>query len=100
MSQRTIWRILTVTIIVILSAALLSGQTAVQSRSSESGALGRYQLEDGPVTKVFDTYTGKLYLWLPRDEKAGKEPYIFVQDPINATGTQVEIKWITKPAGK
>ena len=39
----------------------------------------------------FDTYTGKSYVWMLRDEKKGTEPYLFVQDPVNATGTTVAL---------
>lgn len=98
MAKRSILGVFAV--LLLLFAAFVSGQAATQGRSSEGNSSGRYQLDDGPVTKVFDTHTGKLYVWLPRDEKAGKDPYIFVQDPVNATGTHVEITWNTKLAGK
>jgi len=97
MSQRVPW-ILLAAVIAGLFASLVSGQISPQSRGPEGNSLGRYQLFDGPVTKVFDTYTGKSYMWFPRDEKEKTDPYLFVQDPINATGTTVAIKWQAKTA--
>ena len=99
MLKRTIW-VPTLLVTLILCAALVVGQSNSQGQSSAEKAAGRYQLMDGAVTKVFDSHTGKVYLWFPRDEKENTDPYVFVQDPVNATGTRVEIKWSTKTAVK
>jgi hypothetical protein len=99
MSQRMFW-ILLAAVLAGLLATLASAQNSTQARASGGNAIGRYQLVDGPVTKVFDTYTGKSYVWFPRDEKEKTDPYLFVQDPVNATGTTVAIRWEMRPAGK
>jgi hypothetical protein len=97
MAQRAPW-LSSIVLFALLTAAIVSGQTMGQSRTDQTTEKGRYQFIDGAVTKIFDTQTGKMYLWFPRDEKANENPYIFVQDPINGTGTTVEIKWNKKPA--
>jgi hypothetical protein len=85
-------------VVALLTAAILAGQQSIRSPSATPATGSRYQLFDGPVTTVFDTQTGKVYKWLPRDEKAGKDPSIFVMDPVNGQGIEVEIKWTKKSA--
>ena len=61
---------------------------------------GRYQFYGGAVDRVFDTQTGKIYNWFPRDDKTGKEPSLFVQDPINGKGVKISIDFTEEPAAK
>jgi|SRR5215210_1475821 len=98
LKKRKLW--IPIVLVILVSCAALLGQSSSQGQSSTEKSAGRYQLQDGPVTKVFDSHTGKIYLWFPRDEKENTDPYVFVQDPVNATGTRVEIKWSSKVAGK
>lgn len=69
---------------------------STQTHPKKPEPCGRYQFDDGPVTKIFDTETGRIYYWFPRDEKAQKNPYVFVLDPITGTGTTVELKFLTR----
>ena len=83
---------------VLLTASIVVGQQSTRSAAAASALDGRYQLFEGPVTTIFDTQTGKAYKWFPRDEKAGKDPTIFIMDPVNGQGIEVEIKWTRKAA--
>ncbi|HEX4966657.1 MAG TPA: hypothetical protein VF173_37955 [Thermoanaerobaculia bacterium] len=84
------------TVIALLTVSLVVGQQSTHSAAAPPTPNGRYQLFEGPVTTIFDTQTGKIYKWFPRDEKAGKDPSIFVMDPVNGQGVEVEIKWAKK----
>ena len=58
------------------------------------GPTARYQLvTESAIPIIFDTQTGIRFVWMPRDEKAGEDPYLTVQDPVNATGTLRAIRW-------
>jgi hypothetical protein len=86
---------LTQALLVILAALLFA--TLVQGqRPSITGnpapPYGRYQLISGPLVEVFDTETGKIYTWMPRDEKEKTEAYVFVKDSVNASVANVPIK--------
>ena len=79
-------------------AATVSGEQP--ARSTPALAAGRYQLIEGAIPEVFDTQTGKGYVWMPKDEKAGADPYIIIRDPVNATGIRAEIRWKTQTVTK
>lgn len=68
--------------------------TSVAAEKSVNICGGRYQYFEGVAPEVFDSETGKVYVWFPRDEKKGENPYIFVRDAINGKGVRVEIKFI------
>jgi hypothetical protein len=85
-------RTLAVLALLLLASLVYAQQT---SRSAPvPNACGRYQLSAGPVEEVFDTQTGRIYTWMPRDEKADTGPYLMVRDPVNGSSTRVKIKWI------
>lgn len=61
---------------------------------------GRYQYYEGVVPRVFDTRTGKIYLWFPHDKKTGEDPHIAVQDPVNGKGKIIKIDWSEDPGAR
>jgi len=77
---------------VIVSAQRQSSTDTAQS--ARGSMVGRYQHIEGAVSTIFDTQTGKVYLWFPRNEKENRDPYLFVMDPVSGTGTEVEILWV------
>ncbi len=68
------------------------------SPASEPNVTARYQYFEGVVPKVFDTQTGRVYLWFPRAEREKTEPYLFVQDPVAGTGTKIPIRFGNQPS--
>lgn len=85
-------------VLIGLLSALYQRQPAAAVESTQPIFSGRYQYFEGTaVPKVFDTQTGKAYVWFPRDEKEDTNPYIIVEDFVLGTVTRVEIKWIGQP---
>lgn len=99
-------RTLSVVVLALCLIAWLAWPGTAQQRQSPSSVTspgpmpgtGRYQYFEGVVPKVFDTQTGRVYMWFPRNEKEQKEPELFVQDPVAGTGTTIAIKFINQPA--
>lgn len=92
MNKMVLW--ITVALSLIFQSVVFAANT------SECAQVGRYQYYDGAVPKVFDTQTGKTYVWFPRNDKTGEDPYLFVRDPINAKGVHIKIDFIEKTDAK
>lgn len=84
-------------IVLFIVVFLVFQSIALAENKSECVQAGRYQYYEGAVTKVFDSQTGKIYLWFPRDDKTGKNPHLFVQDPINGKGVRIQIDFTEEP---
>ena len=86
------------TIVISLAVTVIPLASTVFAKDLKVNTLdGRYQFfSDRAVPTVFDTQTGKAYLWFPRNEENDKNPYVFIQDYVNQVGTSVEIKWESK----
>ena len=83
-------------IVLFIVVFLVFQSIALAADKSECVQGGRYQYYEGVVPKVFDSQTGKIYMWFPRDSKTGENPYIFVQDPINGKGVRIQIDFTEK----
>lgn len=83
-------------IVLFIVVFLVFQSIALAGNKLECVQCGRYQYYEGVVPKVFDSQTGKIYMWFPRDNKTGENPYIFVQDPINGKGVRLQIDFTDK----
>jgi hypothetical protein len=85
-------RVVLVSLLCLIAAVALFAQ-ARPATASPSVVL-RYQLgSSGAVPVVFDTQTGKSFVWMPRDEKTGDDPYLMIRDPVNSIGMSKPIRW-------
>ena len=85
---------------IAIDVFLIFQSLAYAANTIECAQGGRYQFYDGAVPRVFDTQIGKIYVWFPHNEKAGENPYLFVQDPINGKGVRITIDFTEEPAAK
>src|SRR5437879_2686758 len=84
-------------IALVLVMACVSGLALfAQARPTVmTGSIGRYVYITGPLDKVFDTETGRVFLWMPPD-KMGESPFLIVRDSINATAVEKPIRFTSE----
>ena len=77
-------------IVIVVAGFTVFGQQPATNRPAaapSSGVIGRYQHSGEFVDRVFDTQTGRIYVLMPRDDKAGEDAHLIIRDVVNGTMT-------------
>jgi len=85
-------------IALVLVMAFVSGLAlfAQVRPTAITGSIGRYVYIAGALDKVFDTETGRVFAWMPRDDKTGEDPFLIVRDSINAAAVEKPITFTSE----